>query len=168
MARKVNEVIEAVEGLQGQADAHEAMLNALQRWIGRVEGLVTEEVGQAADPVEAPTVEDRLEAMQATWQIMSESYTDACAEAKRLRAERDAAQARVAELEADAALGALVRRVVETHKTVEIVRSSTGYHDVLLNGHIDVHGKRHAIHGGGRKLDDALRAALGEGREEGE
>ena len=99
VARRLNVVIEAVEGLQGQADAHEAMLNALQRWIGRVEGLVTEEVGQAADPVEAPTVEDRLEAMQATWQIMSKSYTDACAEAKRLRAERDALQARVAELE---------------------------------------------------------------------
>jgi regulator of replication initiation timing len=89
-------------------------------------------------------------------------------ERDQLRTERDAAQARVAELEPNAALGALVRRVVETHKTVEIVRSSTGYHDVLLNGHIDVHGKRHAIHGGGRKLDDALRAALGEGREEGE
>jgi hypothetical protein len=79
-----------------------------------------------------------------------------------------ALEARIKAPEADAALGALVRRVVETHKTVEIVRSSTGYHDVLLNGHIDVHGKRHAIHGGGRKLDDALRAALGEGREEGE
>ena len=242
VGRKVNEVIEAVHALDGIT---KWLTQHVGRWAWK-EHEATRDGGQAADPVEAPTVEDRLEAMQATWQIMSESYTDACAEAKRLRAERDAAhtecerlrnenarlheraglavldkglsdvlftwggvvatarrqlatyrlperqapvnscivdlydalvqarterdaaQARVRELEADAALGALVRRAVETHRTVEIARSQTGYHDVLLNGHIDVHGKRHAIHGGGRKLDDALRAALGEGREEGE
>jgi hypothetical protein len=158
VARRLNEVIEAVHALDGIT---KWLTQHVGRWAWK-EHEATRDGGQAADPVEAPTVEDRLEAMQATWQIMSESYTDACAEAKRLRAERDAAQARVAELEADAALGALVRQVVETHKTVEIVRSSTGYHDVLLNGHIDVHGKRHAIHGGGRTLGDALRAALGE------
>ena len=167
VGRKVNEVIEAVEGLQGQADAHEAMLNALQRWIGRVEGLVTEEVGQAADPVEAPTVEDRLEAMQATWQIMSESYTDACAEAKRLRAERDAAQARVAELEKEDAERLERGREKARHMEKEIATLKHAVREARENldyGHIwtpnDTQYVRDAI--------AALSAALGEGREEGE
>jgi hypothetical protein len=151
VARRLNVVIEAVEALRRQVEQH----------IAAADGADPVEGEQAADG-ETPTADDCLEAMQTTWQTMSESYVAACAEAKALRAERDEALARGAELEADAALGALVRRAVEIHRTVEIARSQTGYHDVLLNDHIDVHGKRHAIHGGGRKLDDALRAALGE------
>lgn len=148
VARRLNVVIEAVEALRRQIEQH----------IAAEDG---------ADPVEGPMYPSHAAALRAVKRC--EADVQALREDNEtLRAERDAAQARVAELEADAALGALVRRVVETHKTVEIVRSSTGYHDVLLNGHIDVHGKRHAIHGGGRKLDDALRAALGESGEAGE
>ena len=165
VARRLNVVIEAVEALRRQFERHEAAEDG------------ADPADDEADPVEGDTLDlDAIESrahrlMVATWECDKHSHNDQwqmvrcdvpalVAAVRSLRAERDAAQARVAELEADiaalrehswgdlpgygacdpltrrihdadAALGALVRRM---QRRVIVERLRDGTYSVGLRG----------------------------------
>ena len=131
VARRLNVVIEAVEALRRQFERHEAAEDGAEPVEGED---VCPKCGGSGMIYcgwgEAEYCECRRD-WKKEYEDAEEAIGGLVDERDELRAERDAAQARVAELEADAALGALVRRM---QRRVIVERLRDGTYSVGLRG----------------------------------